>query len=193
MEPGWACKWGQMGACMVCRLRWGAAVPCWAGRRRPTQTARRQRSRIAVILLSRTQLQRAPRPPATRGLSDPAASAAMLRGAQRLASSLLVQLDAACSSGSGWEALQRAGISGTASAARRLYPPSDPVRPKDGESRIYTATAPRGAGLAAPPAAAAAACRHRLLPLTPGSSPDRAADSGVERPYLVDKVRIMAI
>ncbi|KAI7846253.1 hypothetical protein COHA_000233 [Chlorella ohadii] len=70
----------------------------------------------------------------------------MLRGAQRLASSLLVQLDTACSSGSGWEALQRAGISGTAAAARRLYPPTEPARPKDKE-----------------------------------------VDSGVERPYLVDK------
>ena len=115
----------------------------------------------------------------------------MLRGAQRLASSLLVQLDAACSSGSGWETLQRAGISGTAAAARRLYPPTEPVRPKDkeGERRNHTVAAPTEQSS---PAAALRRRRRRRLPPHPCWAHCCAVDSGVERPYLVDKVSRLA-
>lgn len=57
------------------------------------------------------------------------------RGAQQLASSLVEQLytssSAAAASCSSWQALR--GICGTACTQRRLFPPTVPVRPDDGE------------------------------------------------------------
>lgn len=63
---------------------------------------------------------------------------AMLRGAQRLAGSLLAQAEAcvasssACSSsGAAWEAAR--GFTSSAAAQRRLYPPTEVPRSADGE------------------------------------------------------------
>lgn len=151
----------------------------------PTQTGAGMRPQVRSDPLP-TDLPAAPRqPPSPPPPSKAAARATMLRSAQRLAGSLLVQAETACSSGAGWEGLQRAGISGTAAAARRLFPAAGPVRPEDGGWRMART------GGEGRPAAATAAARRPLPPPLPHPClwPPSAAVSGVERPYLVDKVR----